>query len=311
MLEWRAADLTALAVIVRLLSPQYKMMVRNATTAKEARKTLEAVFVKRTLHKRIQLRKQVHEFKMSNGDDIMAQYDAIVKIIENKKGVGLMEVKEMLRRECERMKKRESSEMALRASQRGRQKTPQRQQREQGRRGGRSQQQREGRVQFRGRCYKCNVVVHKERDFPQNNEKEEVFLATNEATTDWLVDSRATSHITFDRADFVSATMHAVGSGSVTFRSVKGKRVTLTKVLHVPNLARRLVSVLALTNKGLDVQFRRNDCVTTFGGETWMQAARAGKLYVMGAETALRAEPLPASNVVNSDCEAGTDAAEL
>ncbi|DBA01445.1 TPA: hypothetical protein N0F65_005564 [Lagenidium giganteum] len=42
-----------------------------------------------------------------------------------------------------------------------------------------------------------------------------------------------------------------------------------------------------------------------------MQAARVGKWYVMGAETALRAEPLLASTVVASDCEAGDDAAEL
>ncbi|DAZ96918.1 TPA: LOW QUALITY PROTEIN: hypothetical protein N0F65_008929 [Lagenidium giganteum] len=206
------------------------------------------------------------------------QYDAIVMIIESKEGVGLMEVKEMLRRECERMKERESSEMAFRACQRGRQKTPQRQQRERGRRGGDG-----GRVQFRGRCYKCIKIGHKERDCPQNNEKEDVFLATNEATTNGLVNSGATTRMTFDRADFVSYDTldQALGIASAmklpcSWQWLRdfpsgGKRVTLTKVLHVlhvPNLARRLVSVPALTNKGLGGQFRRNDCVMTFGGKT-------------------------------------------
>ncbi|DBA01444.1 TPA: hypothetical protein N0F65_005563 [Lagenidium giganteum] len=130
------------------------------------------------------------------------RYDTIVKIIENKEGVSLIEVKEMLRRECDRIKERELSEMALRASQRGRQ------QRERGRRGGRSQQQRGGRVQFRGRCYKCNEVGHKERDCPQNNEKEEVFLATNASTTDLLVDSGATSHMTLTSCIMTHWTKH-------------------------------------------------------------------------------------------------------
>lgn len=85
--------------------------------------------MKRNMHNRIQLRKQLHELTMNNGDNVQehmmkfdnlsmameaiddvidedklvilfgsltSDYDAIVRIIENKASVDILEAKEML-----------------------------------------------------------------------------------------------------------------------------------------------------------------------------------------------------------------------
>ncbi|GMF39891.1 unnamed protein product [Phytophthora fragariaefolia] len=125
-------------------------MIRTAKTAKEASTTLDSFFVKRTIHNRIQLWKQVHEFKMTKGEKILEHllkfdnramamnavgetisedeqlvillggltddFDSIIKIIENKESVNMMEAKEMLLRETDSMRERKNTETALRAT---------------------------------------------------------------------------------------------------------------------------------------------------------------------------------------------------
>ncbi|KAI9913463.1 hypothetical protein PsorP6_006246 [Peronosclerospora sorghi] len=68
--------------------------------------------------------------------------------------------------------------------------------------------------------------------------------------------------------------------------SFDGTKVTLTGVLHVPNLARRLISVPSLTDKGVTVVFRHKVCEISFRGEKLMEVARMGKLYATVTETA-------------------------
>ncbi|KAI9909323.1 hypothetical protein PsorP6_014591 [Peronosclerospora sorghi] len=80
--------------------------------------------------------------------------------------------------------------------------------------------------------------------------------------------------------------MRAIGAGSVQFQALNGTKVTLTGVLHVPNLSRRLISVPSLTDKGVTVVFRHKVCEISFRGEKLMEVARMGKLYATVAETA-------------------------
>ncbi|KAJ0392282.1 hypothetical protein P43SY_006190 [Pythium insidiosum] len=84
--EWKSADMKALAVLSKLLSPTYQSMIREATSALEAWETLPA------------------------------DYDAMVRIIENRDTIGLLEAKEMLRREFECLQKREKKEEAFKAT---------------------------------------------------------------------------------------------------------------------------------------------------------------------------------------------------
>lgn len=67
----KAADLKALAVLSKLLSPNYQTMIREATSALEAWETLRDFFVRQNLHNRAQLRRQLHDFRMSTGDNLM------------------------------------------------------------------------------------------------------------------------------------------------------------------------------------------------------------------------------------------------
>ncbi|DAZ95533.1 TPA: hypothetical protein N0F65_005225, partial [Lagenidium giganteum] len=132
---------------------------------------------------------------------VTSDYDSIVKIIENKEAIDLLEAKEMLRREYERMKDREVTESALRVGGRPRTKGQ-----------GSPRKPKIGNV--KGKCFRCNKYGHKQAD----------------CRTSWLVDSGATSHMTFDENDFVrykrlgQATpieiadgnqLEAVGSGDV------------------------------------------------------------------------------------------------
>ncbi|KAJ0388907.1 hypothetical protein P43SY_011987 [Pythium insidiosum] len=83
--QWRVNDEKALAIVSMRLSPPFQMMVRNATTAAEAWLTLERYFVKRNLHNRINLRIKLHELRMAQGDDIsehMLKFDDIVMAME-------------------------------------------------------------------------------------------------------------------------------------------------------------------------------------------------------------------------------------
>ncbi|DAZ97294.1 TPA: hypothetical protein N0F65_009827 [Lagenidium giganteum] len=131
--QWKSADIKALANIARSMSPNLQAMVRSATTAYEAWTTLKTFFMKTNLHNKIRLRKELHEFRLSQGGDLFAhlttfallctemegcgdvmsldeklvlllgclssEYDAIVKIIENKGDATLLDAQEMLRRE--------------------------------------------------------------------------------------------------------------------------------------------------------------------------------------------------------------------
>ncbi|GMF62957.1 unnamed protein product [Phytophthora fragariaefolia] len=65
--EWKAAEMKALAVVAKMLSPTYQSMVREAASALEAWEILRAFFVKQSLHNRVQL----HEFTLSSGGDLM------------------------------------------------------------------------------------------------------------------------------------------------------------------------------------------------------------------------------------------------
>ncbi|KAI9918787.1 hypothetical protein PsorP6_011686 [Peronosclerospora sorghi] len=147
----------------------------------------------------------------------------------------------------------------------------------------------------------CGAIGHRQADCRSGDNNEHVFFATTQTTSYWLVDSGATSHMTFCRDDFTTyeplvttlcilstdgGSMRAIGAGSVQFQALNGTKVTLTGVLHVPNLARRLISVPSLTDKGVTVVFRHKVCEISFRREKLMEVARMEKLYASVAETA-------------------------
>lgn len=72
--ERKTADLKALAIIARMLSPRFQSMIRNASNTAHAWNILRDFHVKRSLHHRVQLCKQPHDFVMTPGDYIIMKH---------------------------------------------------------------------------------------------------------------------------------------------------------------------------------------------------------------------------------------------
>lgn len=145
--SWRAGDLKALAIIVKFLNPTFQSMVREAPSAFDAWTILREFFAKQNLHNRVQLLKQLSEFELPEGGNLMEhllqfdelcfvltaigekigddekfivllgslpqEYDAMVRVIEATAKVTLLSAKEMLRREYDTVQKREKKENSV------------------------------------------------------------------------------------------------------------------------------------------------------------------------------------------------------
>ncbi|KAJ0391403.1 hypothetical protein P43SY_010543 [Pythium insidiosum] len=335
--QWKVADVKALAVISKMLSPTYQSMVRESTSALEAWETLRVFFVKQSLHNRVQLRKELHEFTMADGGNIMdhmvrfddlcaklsavgetmseeerlvillgslpVEYDAMVRILEAMYNLTLLAAKEKLRQEYETIKKREKKEEAFRATARdrgghgvhGRGAGRHSRGRGSGRGGGAAKKA------FSGKCYECKQFGHKKDECPRLKGKDHgefVFSATSTAAvpdSTWLLDSGASSHMSGDKNDFVEyrdlvttiditvangQRMVAVGVGSARLRVDDSKTIKLTNVLFVPHLDRKLLSISALTARGVTVQFENKCALLVVDGHEVVSIPKVGKLFV-------------------------------
>ncbi|GMF25303.1 unnamed protein product [Phytophthora fragariaefolia] len=259
---WKAADFKAMAVISKLLSPVYQSMIRECKSVKEVWETLREFFVKQNLHNRVQPRKQLHDFQLTSGTELMdhllrfddlclrlsavgdklnddeklvillgslsIEYDAMVKIIEAHSSVTLMDAREMLRRESETLKKREKQEEASNVSARG------------VHGGGRRQLQ---------------------------------------SPTDIVVAS--------------GQRLRAMGVGTVRFRIDSGRMIKVTEVLYVPDLDRRLLSIPSLVAKGASVEFSGDGCTIRFEGRFVAHVEKRDKLFVWNVVETADEERMP------------------
>ncbi|DAZ97656.1 TPA: LOW QUALITY PROTEIN: hypothetical protein N0F65_003974, partial [Lagenidium giganteum] len=275
-------------------------------------------FVKQSLHNRVRLRKQLHDFQMDQGGNRMEhflqfddcacvlllweialettsdfEYDNMVKIVEAHENMTLQCAKEMLRREFETITKREKQEGAFRAGgirhgrnprerARGNQPKWNGQARFNDNKMGKKRedtrtyrrQGNERNPRFTGKCFECGSEGHKQAQCNRrrhgDDDNEYVFSATSENSTTWLLDSGASSHMTFEASDFVElrslkgsltisiANGHRLpvrGIGTVRLATPRGTVVRLTDVMYVPELDRKLLSVHALTAKSVEVRF--------------------------------------------------------
>ena len=114
----------------------------------------------------------------------------------------------------------------------------------------------------------AHVLVESSASVEEVNDDElEVGLYTA-VRTRWMMDSGATHHMSPYKIDFAdytpcsgtvrlrdTSTVDQVGVGSVVFKSSQGTQITLTNVLHIPNLNTRFISTRALVAKGATVLF--------------------------------------------------------
>jgi hypothetical protein len=116
----------------------------------------------------------------------------------------------------------------------------------------------------------------------------------------WMMDSGATHHITPHRSDFETytpcngtvclgdkSTIDQVGVGSVVFKMSLGTLITLSNVLHLPEVKTRFMSMHTLAQKGADVTFTKDSFKTVVNQRCvadgylennlyWFDAARTG-----------------------------------
>lgn len=114
----------------------------------------------------------------------------------------------------------------------------------------------------------------------------------------WYLDSGASKHVTFQRERFTSYatikaskiylgdnfTCDAIGKGTVEvcLKNDNGDlcKYTLVDVLHVPGLAKNLLSVSQITDKGFDLEFRKSGAVIKdANGKVIARGIRKNNLY--------------------------------
>jgi len=164
-------------------------------------------------------------------------------------------------------------------------------------------------------CFYCKKPGHFVRNClkKKNDEKEKVnqasedheqmFIATlsaNDHTTyDWIVDSGATQHMTFEQEWFTTyerispmrvfmgddTVLEAIGKGSIKATMQVGGQLThttITQVLHVPKIKNNLISVSKLILEGFKVEFDKDGCkVNDARGIVVAQARRGKNLYLL------------------------------
>ena len=121
--------------------------------------------------------------------------------------------------------------------------------------------------------------------------------SNNKSVRNWIIDSGASSHMCGDEqffnelvpvsgksvslTDGHKATTKAIGSGSLVCTDKNGvdHRITLSGVLHVPELETNLISVSKLTEKGAEVTFAGSKCYVSKQGRKAAVAVKREGLY--------------------------------
>lgn len=117
-------------------------------------------------------------------------------------------------------------------------------------------------------------------------------------SSDWILDSGCSSHMTFNRSAFSTYTAVSdcnviVGTKSATEVSGRGdviiqalcedrpRNLRLCNVLHVPHLGYQLLSVPKIVERGLSVNFNKSKCLITKGFETVASGSSEQSLFIL------------------------------
>jgi hypothetical protein len=172
------------------------------------------------------------------------------------------------------------------------------------------------------KCWKCGKTGHykkdcksKKVDKPKGSDSTssteaktsteeggDVYLASTSTHADcdvWLIDSGASYHMTphrewfseyekYDGGDVFlgdDSTAKILGRGRVKLLLKDGRIRTLPGVLHIPKLARSLISVSKMDDAGVDTVFGKNTCKMVRGAMVLMRGVRCGTLYKLLGST--------------------------
>jgi hypothetical protein len=124
----------------------------------------------------------------------------------------------------------------------------------------------------------------------------DVYLASTSTHEDldvWLIDSGVSYHMTLHREWFPEyekydggdiflgdeSTTNIFGRGRVKLLLKYGRIRTLPGVLHIPKLARSLISITKMDDAGVDIVFGKNTCKMVREEMVLMRVVRCGTLY--------------------------------
>ena len=130
----------------------------------------------------------------------------------------------------------------------------------------------------------------------------DVYLASSSTHVDheaWLIDLGASFHFTphrewfceyekYDGGDvFLGDDRKAriIGHGKVKLKLQGARFTTLPSVLHIPALARNLISVIQLDDAGVKIVFEKHACKMVWGALVLMQGVQIGTLYKLQGST--------------------------
>ncbi len=127
-----------------------------------------------------------------------------------------------------------------------------------------------------------------------------VALTANDHTTyDWILDSGAKQHMTFEQEWFITyecisprkvfmgndTILEAIGKGNIKATMQVGgelSHTTITQVLHVPKMKNNLIFISKLISKGFKVESDKDGCkVNTAHGIIVAEAWREKNLYLL------------------------------
>ncbi|GMF46601.1 unnamed protein product [Phytophthora fragariaefolia] len=172
----------------------------------------------------------------------------------------------------------------------------------------------------KGKCFNCGKCGHfkneckskrlggtsghaatSDQDGNEDAESGFVFQVSStpeSAEADWIIDSRASSHMTGSpdllndlikmASDIVVTTasgmkLSATHRGTASLPLVSGGICTLDNVLYVPGPQRNLVSLSKVGAAGLTATFTREHCVITSGHDKLVATRRSNGLYIVSA----------------------------
>jgi hypothetical protein len=129
-----------------------------------------------------------------------------------------------------------------------------------------------------------------------------VYLASSSTHADheaWLVESGASFHMTphrewfceYERYDGVNVflgddlTTRIIAGGKVKLRLIDGRIRTLPCVLHIPGLAKNLISVSKMDDARVKTIFEKEICRMVRGAMVLLKGVRFGTLYKLPGST--------------------------
>jgi hypothetical protein len=128
------------------------------------------------------------------------------------------------------------------------------------------------------------------------------FNANDHTTYDWIVDSGATQHMTFQQKWFTTyecisprrvfmgddTVLEAIGNGNIKTKMQAGGKMshtTITQILHVPKMNNSLIFVSKLISEGFKVEFDKDGCkVNDAQGVVVAEAQRDKNLYFLNVK---------------------------